>query len=495
MEPELRAGNRCFYYRKVIDDYRSFAYPSPFMYTIIMAPRDTDSVIIRNRNGKEENVSSKDIIVVTGLSVREQERIFRLCRAVGYLRNNLPSGAQLDIPSASDILAFKSAQGTLAAFLAQQNEWLAPRVRDYVKGKIRSLDRVCPPAEHERFRKGKERRQFVMPKIQTVEDGRRVAVETFDRARALVVGQDDAVRLFIVRAMSYLQVGASEPVLITGPTGVGKTHSIRTVAEAIGIPFGRVVVPDLTPAGYKGANMQDVLAAEVKRLEKLFGKPTRMILQLDEFDKIVDDPHFTSMRQHELLKILEPGSSLTIDEHYGDIETVELRAMLVLSGAFSFIRYEPGRAISEDDLKQAGFVNELIGRIGAPISLRALTVEDFATMLLADPPLSLVTQSTADLAAVGIDIKLEPEAIKYFAEAAAQSKMGARRLSADFRAVMDRLKERLLFGDGLRGIDGITVEDLDKGRRLFRIGRQFVEDNIRRNQAVRQAVGFRTSRP
>jgi MoxR-like ATPase len=73
-----------------------------------------------------------------------------------------------------------------------------------------------------------------------------------DRVGAVVVGQDDAVRLATITLL------CSGHSLIEGVPGVAKTLLVRTLAAALGVRFGRVqFTPDLMPSDILGTAVLD----------------------------------------------------------------------------------------------------------------------------------------------------------------------------------------------------------------------------------------------
>jgi ATP-dependent Clp protease ATP-binding subunit ClpX len=249
-----------------------------------------------------------------------------------------------------------------------------------------------------------------------------------------------------------------DPMLVTGPSGCGKTYSIKTIMDAVGIPFARMEVPELTGAGYKGINLQEALDAEVGgAVKRLGGIPERMILQVDEFDKIVrKGDSFTQMLQDEFLPMLERSMSLTqsdaVSRHAGK---VEFDALVILSGAFSFADYDPAKGISDQTLKESGFTNEIIGRITARVPLRALDVDDYAKMLTLPAP--DIEKKLNAMHELGIDICFDEDAIRHLAESAHESGFGARSLSSLVNETLARIQMNAVFGN-MKDQPGITVE-------------------------------------
>ena len=71
-----------------------------------------------------------------------------------------------------------------------------------------------------------------------------------------------------------------------GPSGVGKTETLKLMAEYLDIPFTRYSTPTLSGSGYVGNDIDDILRLAYYnsgRKEKICNES---LIFLDEFDKI-----------------------------------------------------------------------------------------------------------------------------------------------------------------------------------------------------------------
>ncbi len=48
-------------------------------------------------------------------------------------------------------------------------------------------------------------------------------------------------------------------LLMVGPSGVGKTHMVKTLAEFLGVPAGFSSATSLVEAGYKGSSVESIV--------------------------------------------------------------------------------------------------------------------------------------------------------------------------------------------------------------------------------------------
>ncbi len=75
-------------------------------------------------------------------------------------------------------------------------------------------------------------------------------------------------------------------LLMIGPTGVGKTYLVKTLADFLGVPVGFASATGLVEAGYKGNSVESIVHS---LLDRAGGDPRQAekgILFIDEIDKI-----------------------------------------------------------------------------------------------------------------------------------------------------------------------------------------------------------------
>jgi ATP-dependent HslUV protease ATP-binding subunit HslU len=169
------------------------------------------------------------------------------------------------------------------------------------------------------------------------------------------------------------------------------------------------------------------------------------IVFLDEIDKIaVSDVRGGSVSregvQRDLLPLIE---GTTVATKYGPMKTDHV--LFIGSGAFHVA-------------KPSDMLPELQGRLPIRVELKALTEEDFVS-ILSDTRANLVEQYKALLATEKVEIEVTPEAIREIAKIAAQvnetvENIGARRL----QTVMEKVFEDLSFEAEEREGQSVTID-------------------------------------
>ena len=123
--------------------------------------------------------------------------------------------------------------------------------------------------------------------------------EIVNELNKTVIGQDEAKKALSVHAYLHcLRINGNKDIpfrsniLMIGPTGVGKTYLVKTLADILGLPFSRADVTTLTETGYVGDDVEVVLYNLYRKANGDLEKAQYGIVFLDEVDKIAKaEPH------------------------------------------------------------------------------------------------------------------------------------------------------------------------------------------------------------
>ena len=170
------------------------------------------------------------------------------------------------------------------------------------------------------------------------------------------------------------------------------------------------------------------------------------IVFIDELDKIARRQETSGADvsregvQRDLLPLVE---GCTVSTKYGSLKTDHV--LFIASGAFHMS-------------KPSDLIPELQGRFPIRVELDSLKVEDLVR-ILTEPDASLTAQYSALLAAEGVTLRFEPEAVRRIAEIAHHvnertENIGARRL----HTVMERLLETLSFEASDQSGTALTID-------------------------------------
>ena len=314
-----------------------------------------------------------------------------------------------------------------------------------------------------------------------------------------VIGQTEAKKVLSVALCDHFQhvrltlEGNTAPyyqkqnVLVLGPTGVGKTHLIRSAAELIGVPFVKGDATKFSETGYVGGDVDDLVRDLLRRAGGDAKKAQHGIIYLDEIDKLATrEPgagRDVSGRgvQTNLLKLMEDGDVQLVspNDMPGQLQaamsavrggggppsdTINTRHILfIVSGAFSGIDQIIRRRLlakeaaskveklsldqvlaqtSTTDLIAYGLEPEFIGRLPVRVACHGLSTDDLFDVLRKSES-SLIHQYERAFAAYGIRCEFKDDGLRRLAELAVDERTGARGLMTVCERIFRELKFKL----------------------------------------------------
>ncbi len=311
-----------------------------------------------------------------------------------------------------------------------------------------------------------------------------------------VIQQDEAKKVLSValcdhyHAVQAALAGKAMPnytkqnIILLGPTGVGKTYLVRSMADLIGVPFVKADATKFSETGYVGGDVEDIVRELVRRADGDVARAEHGIIYIDEIDKLASATNASGRDvsgrgvQTNLLKLMEetevPARSpqdmaaqiqAMMETQRGGKKgpaTINTKHILfVVSGAFDgldklvrkrlreatigFAAKPNSTADRERVLDEAqtrdfidfGFEPEFIGRLPVRVVCQPLAVDDLFHILKTSEG-SLIRQYEQDFAAYGIEVLFHDDGLRRIAERASEEKTGARGLmTVSERALRD----------------------------------------------------------
>ena len=267
---------------------------------------------------------------------------------------------------------------------------------------------------------------------------------------------------------------AKQNIIMLGPTGVGKTYLVRTIADLIGVPFVKADATKFSETGYVGGDVEDLVRELVQKADGNVRLAEFGIIYLDEIDKIATPNNVIGRDvsgggvQRGLLKLMEETEvsirapfdltsqlqSVMEMQSKGKVSrnVINTRHILfIVSGAFNglaeIIRrrlgakaigfYSTGRTLPSDedyfehvrssDFIEYGFESEFIGRLPVVVSCKELAENDLFE-ILKNSEGSIMRQYVDAFDAYGITLTPSDEGLLRIARKAHEERTGARSL-------------------------------------------------------------------
>lgn len=284
-----------------------------------------------------------------------------------------------------------------------------------------------------------------------------------------IIGQDTAVN-DITRSVMINQTSKNPKnkshILVTGPTGTGKTEIVKIVCETLNLPYFEADATAYTKEGYVGKSVYSMLEGLLSAANGDIAKAQNGILVIDEIDKKIygsgSDSEFSKDMLYCLLKIMDRSRIELKDGNYFDTSNLTI----ILMGAFEqtyqsklkennptmgFTISKPilekrDIILTKDDIIKADMPSEFIGRIGDITSTVAFTKDDLINILTKSKISALKLQKEYFKDAFGVKLTSTKDYVEEVAKKAIKAKTNARELKPIVRESLKYATDEFLMG-------------------------------------------------
>jgi ATP-dependent Clp protease ATP-binding subunit ClpX len=323
-----------------------------------------------------------------------------------------------------------------------------------------------------------------------------------------VIGQEDAKIIISVAVYNHykrlefpiiddIEIEKSN-CLMVGPSGVGKSYIVESVARKLGVPFVISDATTLTSAGYVGEDVDSIITKLLIASNYDVELAEQGIVFIDEIDKIRSNVGGGTMTkdvsgegvQQALLKLLEgtdvmvshgkrnPGSEL--------IKVNTKNILFIVGGAFVGLdkniakdqnKLESSIGFNSNKIKNSklstgellkllepehliayGMIPELVGRLPVYATLDELTEEQLV-QILTEPKNAIVKQFSARFGLENVELEFTADSLVEIAKIARSRKIGARAL----RSVIENSLVKIQFELPEMAINGVIKVIIKSG--------------------------------
>ena len=267
-------------------------------------------------------------------------------------------------------------------------------------------------------------------------------------------------------------------MIYMGPTGCGKTETIRAIASFMDLPYVIEDSSSFTSSGYVGRDVDEILKDLLDAADGDIDKAQKGIVFLDEFDKLKKSTGGKNGKdvsgeavQQALLRLVEGGThKVKKDKQTGATMDFNTDNVLFIAGG-AFVGLEKiiadrlnkasGKAnvgfgaalekeqeaqyndlivqVKPEDLMAYGMIPEVLGRFPVLVPFKELSVETLVD-ILTEPKHAMIKQFKEMYKfESNVDLDFTDEALKLIASKAKEKKIGARGLRSVLEEVLDEV--------------------------------------------------------
>lgn len=314
-----------------------------------------------------------------------------------------------------------------------------------------------------------------------------------------VIGQSSAIKNILSALYASYKYGIKTNLLVSGPTGVGKSEIFKIIADETSIPFMFEDATDYTAPGYHGKDVATLINEMLINTGYNIDAAEETMIVFDEIDKKMgggSDSVNTKQALNNMLCLLGSNRMSISDDEYSSFNTKRL--FIVCLGAFTDIRNSKqkskagfinssvdgdnvkkekydGNLVNFDNLVKAGMSEEFAGRFDKIIELNELTKKDLLEILIKSEisPLKMYTDLLNEN---GIELIITSDHLAEIVNLAYKMKTGARAL----KMVVSKLFEDFIYLiESEENLNAIVIDSIEINQDNYKLNYTCQKKNIK----------------
>lgn len=304
-----------------------------------------------------------------------------------------------------------------------------------------------------------------------------------DYIKERVFGHDEAIATFAQKLyMNYTaeEGDTVESILLVGPTGTGKTETVKAASDYLDIPFFSVNASNLVPQGIKGMSIEDVIVGLFENAGYDEIKAQRGIVFLDEFDKLNESDMDLKGDVKNILLTFTSGGSFTIDNDRYNFIFDSSMTNKVYAGVFDKITHQKRNVgfsgnlsimrplgteeeMREKIIEKGYFSLEELSRISTLLAFEELTRYTKKRILLDSKLSEFAKKRERYKRQFGIDLIADDDYIEAILDSISNSATGMRSVNNFIKRTIDPAEQAILEAENEKNkklvLTRKTVED------------------------------------
>lgn len=275
-----------------------------------------------------------------------------------------------------------------------------------------------------------------------------------------VIGHDAAKRTLATACYDHLmqcaatdlmggKVGADNNTIVAGPSGSGKSAMIEVLGDFLGVPVVQVDCTNITPSGYKGKNLSQILDDLEERLV-VADRTIPTLVVWEEIDKLAacggEAGRYREMAQSDALRFLDGarcgasgrldgsrilnigcGAFVGLERIRNPEQSARIGFHLPGETEVNPERRDAAAVLQPEHLVKFGLMTEFVGRFSRFTVLDVID-RDVMRRIITDSESSVLVRKIAQFALHGVRLVFDDAAIDAVAEMAMVHPTGARGL-------------------------------------------------------------------